>query len=960
MSQTHVPPNPDKLGPPPHFSRPPPSQRQPKSAPNRSSSSPAPPNGGRLHTASTSPMPTSSSLLLLLLFLFLLTRASLAGPVATEFLYPNFTASYLNFVDTSGVFLASPNATFVAVIANPGGQQSRFYLSLVHSATSTVVWSANRDAAAPRDGTVALSLRGLIVSHPNGSVLWSTPRLPSPVRALRLLDSGNFLLLDAANATIWQSFDHPTDTLISGQALPAGSSLTASVSANDFASGDYSLVVTAGDAIMTWKGGGQQYWSLSNDVRSFKDSNSGVAYMATNVTGLNLYSTEGKVVLQVFLPTSDFRIVKLDPKGRFHVFSYSAANASSILDDEFTAPTSNCDLPFPCLSLGVCTAGANGSTCSCPARFVNLESGNCSPANGSLPPSSSSSSSASCGGDSDLATSYIQLGSGIDYFANKFASPTTSGNDISACRNLCTGNCTCLGFFYRNSSESCYLMHNQLGSLYIRNAGESSSSIGYIKTLVSGSSPPNSGGTSKTHLIAILLPTVAAFLLIFVVVSAGIVWWKRSNDPRRLRMRRPSKRLATKEINLGRQKSSKTASLGTDDDELADENDGGSDISIPGLPTRFTYKELEAATNYFRSKIGSGGFGSVYKGELPDSTTVAVKRIESAGLQGRKEFCTEIAIIGNIRHVNLVRLRGFCAQGSRRLLVYEYMNRGSLDRSLFGVGPALEWQERVDIAAGAARGLAYLHSGCDHKIIHCDVKPENILLHDGGQVKISDFGLAKLLSPEQSGLFTTMRGTRGYLAPEWLTNAAISDRTDVYSFGMVVLEIVHGGKNRSGASDEGEEEEDGSGSGWSSSAAAAAAAGGGYFPLAALEGHEEGRYLQLADQRLEGRVREEEVARVVKLALCCLHEEPWLRPSMAVVVGMLEGNMEVWEPKVESLNFLRLYGRGFMEPPAAVGGSRGGSESVGGGVVASAGGDDNASRTSAVTGFVGDLSGSVQ
>ncbi|URE36152.1 hypothetical protein MUK42_03429 [Musa troglodytarum] len=387
-------------------------------------------------------------------------------------------------------------------------------------------------------------------------------------------------------------------------------------------------------------------------------------------------------------------------------------------------------------------------------------------------------------------------------------------------------------------------------------------------------------------------------------------------------MRRPSKRLTTKEINLGRHKSSKTASLGTDDDESTDENDGGSDILIPGLPTRFTYKELEAATNYFRNKIGSGGFGAVYKGELPDRTTVAVKRIECAGLQGRKEFCTEIAIIGNIRHVNL------------------YMNRSSLDRSLFGVGPALEWQERVDIAGGAARGLAYLHAGCDHKIIHCDVKPENILLHDGGQVKISDFGLAKLLSPEQSGLFTTMRGTRGYLAPEWLTNAAISDRTDVYSFGMVLLEIVHGRKNRSGASEEGEEEEE----------------GGGYFPLVALEGHEEGRYLQLADQRLEGRVREEEVARVVKLALCCLHEEPRLRPSMAVVVGMLEGNMEVWEPKVESLNFLRLYGRGFMEPPAAVGGG-GGSERVGG-VAALAGGDDTASRTSAVTGHVADGSGS--
>ncbi|MQL91299.1 hypothetical protein Taro_023910 [Colocasia esculenta] len=186
-------------------------------------------------------------------------------------------------------------------------------------------------------------------------------------------------------------------------------------------------------------------------------------------------------------------------------------------------------------------------------------------------------------------------------------------------------------------------------------------------------------------------------------------------------------------------------------------------------------------------RIGSGGFGEVYKGMLPDKTTVA----------GKQEFCTEIAVIGNIHHVNLVKLRGFCVQGSKRLLVYEFMNRGSLDRPLFAtVGSlVLEWGERVEIALGTLWGLAYVHGGCDHKIIHCDVKSENILLGDHSQVKISDFGLSKLLAPEQSTLFTTMRGTRGYLAPEWLTNSAISDRTDVYSYGMVLLEIVHGRKN---------------------------------------------------------------------------------------------------------------------------------------------------------------------
>uniref|UniRef100_A0A8R7QD16 Protein kinase domain-containing protein n=1 Tax=Triticum urartu TaxID=4572 RepID=A0A8R7QD16_TRIUA len=269
-------------------------------------------------------------------------------------------------------------------------------------------------------------------------------------------------------------------------------------------------------------------------------------------------------------------------------------------------------------------------------------------------------------------------------------------------------------------------------------------------------------------------------------------------------------------------------------------------------------------------------------------------------MQAKREFCTEIAVIGNIRHVNLVRLRGFCAEGSRRLLVYEYMNRSSLDRSLFGAtgAPVLEWGERMEVALGAARGLAYLHTGCDQKIVHCDVKPENILLADGGQVKVSDFGLAKLMSPEHSAIFTTMRGTRGYLAPEWLSNAPISDRADVYSFGMVLLELVHGRKNRSTMT---------------SSTMSGGTSGGDddYFPMVALELHEQGRYLDLVDRRLEGRVSEAEVARAVRLALCCLHEDPAQRPSMAAVVRVLEGSVPPPEPRGDALGFLRLYGRGY-------------------------------------------------
>lgn len=328
--------------------------------------------------------------------------------------------------------------------------------------------------------------------------------------------------------------------------------------------------------------------------------------------------------------------------------------------------------------------------------------------------------------------------------------------------------------------------------------------------------------------------------------------------------------------------------------------------SISGLPVLYGYEEIVAATDNFKTQIGSGGFGTVYKGTLPDKTTIAVKKMRSLGVQGKRDFCAEIAVIGNIHHVNLVRLRGFCLEKNQRLLILEYMNRGSLDEALFGDAqlPVLEWKERFEIALGTARALAYLHTGCDPKIIHCDVKPENILLnyHNYLGVKISDFGLSKLLTPEQSGLFTTLRGTRGYLAPEWLTSSAISDKIDVYSYGMVLLEIVRGRKNcslqdsRDDKNDNDDERERVV-----------------YFPLHALEMHKKGRYLELVDPSLEGRVRREEVEMLVRIGLCCVHEDPSLRPTMANVVGMLEGGIPLANPFVKSLNFLYLYARRFTE-----------------------------------------------
>ncbi|KAH9540142.1 hypothetical protein CY35_15G094900 [Sphagnum magellanicum] len=237
---------------------------------------------------------------------------------------------------------------------------------------------------------------------------------------------------------------------------------------------------------------------------------------------------------------------------------------------------------------------------------------------------------------------------------------------------------------------------------------------------------------------------------------------------------------------------------------------------ISEAPSRFKFKELFVATDNFSSKLGQGGFGAVYKGILANGQEVAVKKMEGSR-QGEKQFQAEtsgfkklkrgevlqVATVGNVHHYNLVRFFGYCLEGSEHLLVYEFMSKGSLDNFIFMKGSEnsapynmLTWSHRFSIAQDVARGLAYLHEGCRKRIVHCDVKPENILLGETFSAKLSDFGLAKLIDRQEADTFTLVRGTRGYLAPEWfLSNMPITEKCDVYSFGIVLLELVGGRRN---------------------------------------------------------------------------------------------------------------------------------------------------------------------
>jgi serine/threonine protein kinase len=268
----------------------------------------------------------------------------------------------------------------------------------------------------------------------------------------------------------------------------------------------------------------------------------------------------------------------------------------------------------------------------------------------------------------------------------------------------------------------------------------------------------------------------------------------------------------------------------------------------------------------------------VFRGILEDGTQVAVKRLGAgAGADhADKEFKAEVSAIAGAQHVNLARLLGFCL-GSQRFLVYEYMEHGSLDRWIFPCADdrrernCLPWARRYQVAIDVAKALAYLHHDCRAKVLHMDVKPENILLDDGFRGILSDFGLSKLAGKEQSRVVTTVRGTAGYLAPEWLLGTGITEKSDVYSYGMVLLEMVAGRRCLRA-------EEDGR---WS------------YLPKVAAEMAREGRVMEVVDGRLvaggRGQVEEAAVRRAVHVALWCAQDRAGARPGMARVVEMLEG-----------------------------------------------------------------------
>lgn len=332
------------------------------------------------------------------------------------------------------------------------------------------------------------------------------------------------------------------------------------------------------------------------------------------------------------------------------------------------------------------------------------------------------------------------------------------------------------------------------------------------------------------------------------------------------------------------------------------------DFSLAPRAQKFEFKELKKATNNFdpKNRLGKGGFGTVYKGNLMNRE-VAVKRISEDSRQGKQEFIAEVATIGSLHHKNLVKLIGWCYEKRDLLLVYEFMPNGSLDKLIYGnkIGGneiIPNWETRQNIICGVAEALDYLHNGCEKTVLHRDVKSSNIMLDSKFEAKLGDFGLARTMRRTEQTHHSTreIAGTPGYMAPEIFLTSRATAETDVYAFGVLVLEVICGRKP------------------------------GNPLDLGSYEGsiahwvwefHKEGKLVEVVDESIEEQFVKEEIEYLLKLGLGCCHPNPLQRPSMRSVLQVLKGEANppilpnerpsfVWPPmppsfKVESDSSLK-------------------------------------------------------
>ncbi|KAK6936755.1 Bulb-type lectin domain [Dillenia turbinata] len=733
----------------------------------------------------------------------------------------------------------------------------------------TLVWSANRNSLVGQDAILELDNTGNLILTDGKSIVWASNTSNTGVYGATMAESGNFILHNSTLYPIWQSFSHPSDTLLPGQLLTVSLELMSSKSS--LRDGYYTLKMlqqpTSLNLALTYNlpasndsspqfYSNYSYWSgpeisnvtgdvvaVLNEAGSF-----GIVYGQSSDGAVYVYKNDGDTgglssVTNQSVTSAVLRRLILETNGNLRLYRWdNDVNGSRQWMSEWAAVSNPCDIAGVCGN-GICNLDRSKTNASCTCLPGTSKVGN------GVQCSEDTLQTQMCGAENKNSTSNLNITTVPQtnyYFYESSAIANYSDITVmSKCGDACLSDCECVASVYGLSEEKAYcwiLRSLEFGgyedpgsTLFVKVHRGSQTSDG------NRTRSEDSGGESVISHEKVLVIPIVLTLLVLVGLLCLLLYYT-----------------------IHRKRALKKAMENA--------------LIIAGAPMSFTYKELQIRTCNFTQLLGTGGFGSVYKGSLADGTLIAVKKLERFLPHGEKEFVTEVNTIGSMHHMNLVRLCGYCSEGSHRLLVYEFLKNGSLDKWIFAPNYSrdrhLDWPTRFHIAIATAQGIAYFHEQCRNRIIHCDIKPENILLDENFCPKVSDFGLAKLMGREHSQVVTMVRGTRGYLAPEWISNRPITVKADVYSYGMLLLEIVGGRRNLDMSLD----------------------AEDFFYPGWAFKEMENGSVMRVADKRLGGAVEEEELIRALKVAFWCIQDEINTRPSMGEVVKMLEGSLYVNTP----------------------------------------------------------------
>ncbi|XP_031118634.1 G-type lectin S-receptor-like serine/threonine-protein kinase SD2-5 [Ipomoea triloba] len=700
-------------------------------------------------------------------------------------------------------------------ISSAGLNANKNLSSINLLAPPLIFWSANRDNPVRENATLDFTSKGdLLLKDSDGSLVWSTNTSGFSVVKMSLTAQGNLVLENSTGHTVWQSFDHPTDTLLPNQVLSVGKTLVARNSSSSLASGQFFLTATpSGIEAFIGLSSPQQYraYQLSTFLKLQNLSND-IAIIERLLNGLRFnVSADTKLGLPYVVLEPNGHLTMYQPS-LSHKFNISFGIQGDFLEDRRLG---ECSYPTSCGDLGICSNGQ----CSCPGGkagyFVH--------SNYSLPTKGCKQvKPLSC--EDVKQHTFLEL-SDVTYF--NFV-PQQYNVNKESCKEACLSSCSCkaaIFHYWNNMSFGNCSLESEIYSF--RTLGNEGSGSSYA--LIRVQRLKRVEDEKKSSFVRPLVIALSLSFLVVIIFSGACYRYKLHK------------------------KSNKDA------EDI--------DNHVIGAFRRFRFSELKSATSDFQTRLGRGGFGSVFEGVLENGTKIAVKRLDSMS-QGLKEFLAEVNTIGNIHHFNLVKLIGYCREKSMRLLVYEHMCNGSLDKWIFSqeqiTTNSLTWEMRKKIIVGLAKGLEYLHEHCNPKIIHFDIKPQNILLDEDFNAKIADFGLAKLIARDQSQVLTVLKGTPGYVAPELFNGTNISEKIDVYSFGIVMIETIFRRRNCDHRQSQ---------------------------PLIDIvkERTEQDQLFDFIDQHFQDEHSyREDAEKMVKIGLCCLQAHN-RRPPMSVIVKVLEG-----------------------------------------------------------------------